>query len=42
MLYGAVVRPAFASVQGKATLAPTQSEPTVSADGLRDRVAASQ
>ena len=43
MLYGTVVRPVFANVHGKAsTLAPTQSEPTVTADGLRERVASSE
>ncbi|CDO71727.1 hypothetical protein BN946_scf184920.g11 [Trametes cinnabarina] len=43
LLYGTVVRPVFANVHGKASqLAPTQSEPTVTADGLRDRVASSE
>ncbi|KAI9065765.1 hypothetical protein FKP32DRAFT_1590267 [Trametes sanguinea] len=43
MLYGTVVRPVFANVHGKASqLAPTQSEPTVTADGLRERVASAE
>ena len=42
MLYGTVVRPVFANLHGKSTHAPTQSEPTVTADGLRERVASSE
>lgn len=42
MLYGVVVRPVFVNIHGKSPLAPTQSEPTVTADGLRERVAHSE
>ncbi|KAI0757541.1 TB2/DP1, HVA22 family-domain-containing protein [Daedaleopsis nitida] len=42
-LYGTVVRPVFINLHGKGgALAPTQHEPTVSADGLRERVAHSE
>ena len=41
VLYGTVVRPVFANLNGKSNLAPTQSEPTV-ADGLRERVASAE
>ncbi|RPD59476.1 hypothetical protein L226DRAFT_514086 [Lentinus tigrinus ALCF2SS1-7] len=42
LLYGTVVRPVFANINGgKSNTAPTQSEPTV-ADGLRERVAVAE
>ena len=42
-LYGTVVRPVFANIHGNSSrLAPTQSEPTVTADGLRERVAVAE
>lgn len=42
-LYGTVVRPVFVNIHGGASrVAPTQSEPTVTADGLRERVAVAQ
>ncbi len=42
-LYGTVVRPVFVNIHGGASrVSPTQSEPTVSADGLRERVAVAE